>query len=281
MNKTLKIGIIAVAVVVVSMFVGCVEEEKAPEAAYPTLTPTPTPEVTESPTSTSTPTPTPTLTPTPSQSPSSESTSSPALKSINRAKISLIERPEGTDDEGYPALKVSFIGSKTTDNLNVTVIKDHKDILGSAIISPENQKNGWNNVTIKIGNYHETIKYKDCKFTVRFSDSQGVLAENTFCCFSGAKVTECPLTRVEAEWEWIVIVEGDKLMKRHFTSSVTCEFCNCGDFPAYIDHATLGGRSIDYPELLLRQIKSYPTSLSGFDLDIGDIIVYDKNGNIV
>lgn len=269
MNKKIGICIVVVAIVVFSMCAGCVEEE-APEAT-PTPTATSTPEITES--------PLPTPTPTPSQSPSSEPTSSPTLKHIKRSEISIISDAKPVDDEGYPALKVSIWGTKFTGDFNVTVKNEDGEILDTVIISPE-KEHGWIRTNLKIGDYHETLAQSRYAFTVIVSDVQGVLSGNTFSLFDGVKVTGCSF--VATEGEWIVIVKGDELMKRYFISSVTCHFRSCGDFPAYIDHATLGGINIDCPELLRRdETKSYLTPLSGFDLDIGDITVYDKNGNII
>lgn len=278
-KKKLAIGIgVAVAVVMVAMLAGCVEKEDVPVATS-TPTATPTPEITESPLPTSTHTPTPTPTPIPSRSPSSEPTPSPTLKPIERAKISTISDAKPVDDEGYPALKVSIWGTKFTGDFNVTVKSEDGEILDTVIISPE-KEHGWIRTNLKIGDYHETLAHSSYAFTVIVSDAQGVLSDNTFSGFDGAKVTGC--SYVAKEGEWLVIANGDELMKRYFISSVTCNFRSCGDFPAYIDHATLGGISIDCPELLRRdETKSYLTPLSGFDLDIGDITVYDKNGNIV
>ncbi|MGB2842973.1 MAG: hypothetical protein WBC40_10965 [Halobacteriota archaeon] len=72
MNKKLGIGIVVVAIVTVSMCVGCVEVENAPKA---TPTPVPTPSPTPS------PTPTPVVTPTPSPTPSPTPMSVEEIKS--------------------------------------------------------------------------------------------------------------------------------------------------------------------------------------------------------
>jgi len=291
MNKKIGIGIVVVAIVVASLFAGCVEEGETPEAAYPTPTTTSTPEVTESPTPTSLPTATPT--PTSSQSPSSEPIPSPTLKPIDRAEITSITVDKVVDYEGYPALNVSIWVSKFTEDLSVTVTNEDEDILDTVIILPE-KESGRIRTNLKIGDYHETLINPSYKFTVIVSDAQGELKDNTIR-FDGAEVT---ISNIYVYCDCMVAANEDDeicyLNEMHYTLG------NGGPFPAYPDHVKFlddefPACSVDFeeeycPESILRS-ESYScrhkmTRLYSYQIrDYSDrvvslsISVYDKDDN--
>lgn len=258
------------AIVTVAMFVGCVEEEEAPTASFPTPTATPTPVANVS----------------PSQSPT------PAPKPIERAEISSIDA-KPVDFDGYPALNVSIYVSKFAGDLNVTVKNEDADILDTVIISPEKEQ-GWIRTYLKLGDYHETLKEKELcdvgyyasrlryKFTVILSDAQGELADNTFT-FDGAK-----LMIGTPYFDMLPGIEDKYGNKIYFVYGLHYSLRNEGDLPAYPCSAKFKGSTFERNDTILgHKTEGYSHSLSmeicegsgppGYERSYG-IRIFDNEG---
>jgi hypothetical protein len=105
MHKKFGMGIVIAALVVASMFIGCVEEGGTP-------TPTPTPALTSAPTPTPTPAPasTQTSTPAPTSTPTStaEPIAAPPLVTVTYGNFQLLVSDAPADIEDFKSLVVTF-----------------------------------------------------------------------------------------------------------------------------------------------------------------------------